>query len=99
MFVLSGLRATGKTFGLLQAVDDYDDTLYVKAQKGEDETGKDYIEFLRNSKEKNIIIDEYTWIKDNRDLSYYLWTLGDILPPLTEVGASCLTSLILCDLA
>lgn len=75
VFVLSGLRATGKTFGLLQAVDDYDDTLYVKAQKGEDETGKDYIEFLRNSKEKNIIIDEYTWIKDNRDLSYYLWTL------------------------
>ncbi len=30
---------------------------------------------LSNVKEKNIIIDEYTWIKDNHDLSYYLWTL------------------------
>lgn len=75
VFIVSGFRAAGKTFGLLQAVDDYDDTLYITAQTGEKETGKDYIEFLRNSPQKNIIIDEYTWIKDNRDLSYYLWTL------------------------
>lgn len=75
VFVLCGLRATGKTFGLLQAVDNFDDTLYITVQKGEKETGKDLIEFLRSCKEKNIIIDEYTRIKDNRDLSYYLWTL------------------------
>ncbi len=75
VFVLCGLRATGKTFGLLQAIDNYDDTLYITAQKGEKEVGRDYIGFLRNCKERNIIIDEYTWIKDNRELSYYLWTL------------------------
>lgn len=75
VYVLCGMRATGKTFGLLQAVEDPNDTIYIRAQQDESQTGRDYIEFLRNVKEKNIIIDEYTWIKDNRDLSYYLWTL------------------------
>lgn len=75
VYVVCGFRATGKTFGLLQAVEDFDDTIYIRAQRGEAQTNRDYIEYLRNVKEKNIIIDEYTWIKDNRDLSYYLWTL------------------------
>lgn len=75
VFVVCGLRATGKTFGLLQAVDDFSDTIYIQAQKDEEQTGRSYIEFLRNITQRNIIIDEYSWIKDNRDLSYYLWTL------------------------
>ncbi|HBM98587.1 MAG TPA: hypothetical protein DD413_04105 [Ruminococcus sp.] len=75
VYVVCGLRATGKTFGLFQAVEDFNDTIYIRAQLDESQTGRDYIEYLRNVKEKNIIIDEYTWIKDNRDLSYYLWTL------------------------
>lgn len=75
VYIVCGLRATGKTFGLLQAVEDFDDTIYISAQRDEPETGRDYIEYLRNVKEKNIIIDEYTWIKDNHDLSGYLWTL------------------------
>lgn len=77
VYVVCGLRATGKTFGLLQAVPDFNDTIYIQAQREEPQTGRDYIEFLRRVKEKNIIIDEYTWIKDNRDLSYYLWTLTE----------------------
>lgn len=75
VYILCGMRATGKTFGLLQAVEDPDDTIYIRAQQDESRTGRDYIEFLREVEEKNIIIDEYTWIKNNRDLSYYLWTL------------------------
>ena len=77
VFVISGLRATGKTFGLLQAVPDCNDTVYIQAQSGEALSGQDYIDYLRNVKEKNIIIDEYSWIKDNHDLSYYLWTLTE----------------------
>lgn len=75
VLVVSGLRATGKTFGLFQAVEKLDDTIYIQAQKEEPQTGRDYIEFLQGVKEKNIIIDEYSWIEENRDLSYYLWTL------------------------
>lgn len=75
VYVVCGFRATGKTFGLLQAIEDFNDTIYIRAQCGEAQTGSDYIEYLRNVKEKNIIIDEYTWIRDNCDLSYYLWTL------------------------
>lgn len=75
VYIVCGFRATGKTFGLLQAVSNTDDTVYIRAQRDETQTGRDYIEFLRNVEEKNIIIDEYTWIKDIRDLSYYLWTL------------------------
>lgn len=75
VYVVCGLRATGKTFGLLQAVEDFNDTIYIQAQREKPQTGREYIEYLHNVKEKNIIIDEYTWIKDNRDLSYYLWTL------------------------
>lgn len=77
VYIVCGLRATGKTFGLLQAVEDFNDTIYIRAQLEDQQTGRDYIEYLRNVKEKNIIIDEYTWIKDNRDLSYYLWTLTE----------------------
>ncbi len=75
VYVLCGMRATGKTFGLLQAVEDHNDTIYIRSQRDEAMTGRDYIELLREVKEKNIIIDEYTWIKNNRNLSYYLWTL------------------------
>lgn len=75
VFIVCGLRALGKTFGLLQAVEDFDDTLYLCAQQGELQAGQDYMNLLRDVHEKNIIIDEYTWIKDNHDLNYYLWTL------------------------
>ena len=77
IYIVCGMRATGKTFGLLQAVEDFNDTIYIRAQRDEPETGRDYIEYLRNVEQKNIIIDEYSWIKDNRDLSYYLWTLAE----------------------
>ena len=75
--IICGFRATGKTFGLLQAVSDCDDTIYIQAQLEENMNGRDYISFLKTVKEKNIIIDEYTWIKDNHDLSGFLWTLAE----------------------
>ena len=91
VYIVCGLRATGKTFGLLQAVENPDDTVYIQAQLGEDMDGQDYIEFLKTVKEKNIIIDEYSWIKDNHDLSYYLWTLVENGKRIAITGTHSLT--------
>ena len=85
--IVSGFHATGKTFGLLQAVEDFNDTVYIPAQRDETLTGRNYIEFLREVKEKNIIIDEYTLIKDKRDLTYYLWTLAENGKSVVITGA------------
>ena len=68
VLAVSGLRGTGKTVGCLQAA------VYVLAQAGEDKTGKDYIELLKTTDKKNIIIDEYSWIRDRKDLDRYLMT-------------------------
>lgn len=75
VLVVSGFKATGKTTGLLQAIENYDDALYITASKNEDETGTDYINLLKNTSEKYIVIDEYSWIKDRNELDYYLYTL------------------------
>ena len=75
VLVLSGLRATGKTFGLFQAVEKYDDVLYLTSTSEEPETGKDYIETIKSYPATYIIIDEYSWIKDRSELDKYLYTL------------------------
>ena len=73
VLAVSGLRGTGKTVGVLQVVRDYN-AAYILAQKGDDKTGKDYIDFLKQTDKKYIIIDEYSWIEDRKDLDYYLLT-------------------------
>ena len=75
ILVVSGLRGTGKTFGLLQAAEAFEDVLYITSSKSEDETGKDYIELLKKAEEKYIIIDEYSWIKEREELDSFLYTL------------------------
>lgn len=73
ILAISGLRGTGKTVGILQAVVE-NDTAYILAQKGDDCSGKDYIDFLKSTDKKIIIIDEYSWIKKRDDLDRYLLT-------------------------
>lgn len=73
IFAVSGLRGTGKTVGTLQAAG-ITDTLYISAQKGEPETGKDYIDLIKKAEEKYIIIDEYGWIRNRDQLDRYLLT-------------------------
>ena len=73
ILAISGLRGTGKTVGILQAAKDYD-VVYVLAQKWDNKTGKDYIDFLRNTDKKIIVIDEYSWIDDREELDRYLLT-------------------------
>ena len=67
VLVVSGLRGTGKTVGILQAADTFD-ALYVTAQKDEVQTVADYVDLLKETDKKYIIIDEYGWIRDRRYL-------------------------------
>lgn len=73
VLAIGGLRGTGKTVGLLQAVKELD-ACYVSAQIDEPETGADYVSFLKNCGKKYIVIDEYSWIKDRQLLDQYLYT-------------------------
>lgn len=73
ILAISGLRGTGKTVGILQAAKGLD-AAYVLAQKGDDKTGKDYIDFLKNTDKNYIIFDEYSWIHDRDELDCYLLT-------------------------
>lgn len=73
ILAIGGLRGTGKTVGILQATEGMD-TCYILAQKGESETGKDYIRLLQEVPNKCVVIDEYSWIKEREELDYYLLT-------------------------
>ena len=74
ILAIGGLRGTGKTTGLLQAVSNLPGSCYITAQKGETEDAADYINFLKNTDAKYIIIDEYSWIKNRKTLDEYLFT-------------------------
>lgn len=73
VLAISGLRGTGKTVGCLQA-SGIRDTTYILAQKGDGKTGRDYIDTIRKTKSKCILIDEYSWIEDRKELDQYLLT-------------------------
>lgn len=73
ILAIGGLRGTGKTIGLLQAAKNLD-ACYITAQQGEEETGSDYIEAIKATDKKYIIIDEYSWIKNRENLDKYLYT-------------------------
>lgn len=73
ILAISGLRGTGKTVGILQATESYN-IAYLLAQKQDNKTGQDYIEFLKTTDKKYIVIDEYSWIKNRDELDRYLLT-------------------------
>ena len=73
VLAVGGLRGTGKTVGILQASEGLD-VAYVLVQENEEEKGSDYIDFLRNTEKKYVLIDEYSWIKDREALDRYLLT-------------------------
>lgn len=74
VLAVGGLRGTGKTTGIIQAARGMD-CCYILALKNDtDISGQDYINFIKKTDRKIIIIDEYSWINDRRDLDYYLAT-------------------------
>ncbi|MBQ7607166.1 MAG: ATP-binding protein [Desulfovibrionaceae bacterium] len=62
--MVSGLRGTGKTVGLMQTIE-YNDPLYIRCcEKGKVSINQ-VLDIIRSNPEKsNIIIDEFTWLKE-----------------------------------
>lgn len=76
VLLVSGLRGTGKSVGLLQAIANKD-AVYLIAEKGITTTADDVLELLRQRTERVIVLDEYTWItnRNDSDLDAFLYTL------------------------
>lgn len=73
VLAISGLRGTGKTVGLLQASEELD-IAYILAEENDGKTGQDYIDYLKNTDKKYIVLDEYGWIGERDQLDRYLIT-------------------------
>lgn len=76
VLLVSGLRGTGKSVGVLQAIKDRD-AVYITMEQGITTTASELMEVLSSREEKIIILDEYTWVKDrkNSELDGYLYTI------------------------
>lgn len=76
VLLVSGLRGTGKSVGVLQAIKNRD-AVYIVMEQGINTSSKELMEVLASRKEKIIVLDEYTWVTDRRksELDGYLYTL------------------------
>lgn len=69
--IVSGLRGTGKTVGLMQTIES-NDALYLRCIEKGNVSINNILDIIRCYPEKsNIIIDEFTWLKE-------------LLPPVTD---------------
>ena len=73
VLLVSGLRGTGKSVGVLQAVKDLD-FVYVRMDPNEDD-GAEVEKFLRSRSERVVALDEYTWAENRRNLDAFLYTM------------------------
>lgn len=90
ILAISGLRGTGKTTGILQAAENLD-CIYITSQINESETGNDYIELLKNTEKKYVIIDEYSWINERDELDKYLATAVENGKRIVITGTGSIT--------
>lgn len=76
VLLVSGLRGTGKSVGVLQAIANRD-AVYITIEQGVSTTAEEMMQLLLNVAERVIIIDEYTWIRNRRgsELDGFLYTL------------------------
>lgn len=76
VLLVSGLRGTGKSIGVLQAMRDKD-AVYIIMEKGIRTTADEMMRVLVSRKEKIIVLDEYTWIANRKEseLDGFLYTL------------------------
>lgn len=89
VFILSGLRKTGKTLGVFQSVIDCNNVLYLCAEKNDDVTVQDYIRILENTKCDYIIIDDFISINGFKEISELLWTLVINGKKVIITGSDC----------
>lgn len=76
VLLISGLRGTGKSIGVLQAMKNRD-AVYITMEQGISTSADELMEVLAARTEKIIVLDEYTWVKNrkNSELDGYLYTL------------------------
>ena len=67
VLIVSGLRGSGTTTGMLQLAGKLDG-LYLSSERGENEAAQNYIDLIEMAPQKVIILDEYTWIRDRERL-------------------------------
>ena len=77
VLLVSGLRGTGKSIGVLQAMQGKD-AVYIIMEKGIHTSADEGMRVLESRTEKIIILDEYTWIENrkNSELDGFLFTLA-----------------------
>lgn len=76
VLLISGLRGTGKSIGVLQAIN-RKDAVYITMEQGIHTYAEELMELLSARSEKIIVLDEYTWVKGRKEseLDGYLFTL------------------------
>lgn len=78
VLLISGLRGTGKSIGVLQAIQGKD-AVYITMEQGVHTSAQDLMAALSVRDEKIIVLDEYTWVKGRKEseLDGYLYTLAN----------------------
>ena len=66
VLLVSGLRGTGKSIGVLQAMQGKD-AVYIIMEKGIHTSADEVMRVLESRTEKIIILDEYTWIENRKN--------------------------------
>ena len=76
VLLVSGLRGTGKSVGVLQAMKGKD-AVYIIMEQGIRTPADKVMELLLSRKEKIIVLDEYTWIENRKEsqIDGFLYTL------------------------
>lgn len=70
--LVTGLRSTGKTVGILQAAVSMENAVYICPLYKDSVDGSTIKQLLLNTDYRFIAIAEYSWISDNTELSEYL---------------------------
>ena len=77
VLLVSGLRGTGKSIGVLQAMQGRN-AVYIIMEQGIHTSAEDVIQVLSSRKEDIIVLDEYTWVQNRKEseLDGFLYTLA-----------------------
>lgn len=76
VLLVSGLRGTGKSVGVLQAIRNKD-AVYIVMEQGISTSAEELMEVLRSRQENIIVLDEYTWVTGRKqsELDGFLYTM------------------------
>ena len=93
VLLVSGLRGTGKTIGVLQAMQNRN-AVYIAMEQGITSTADELMKILASRPEKIIVLDEYTWLsgRKNSEIDGYLYTLVNHGKRVIVTGANLINA-------